>query len=110
MSELIWISDWQIQCCGSEFAVGDEVTWPVFAPNANHGDTGVPGVTGHYDSHEDPPLPMVTGVVRRIRALSRRGETGTPMLDEVTGIEKWHGIRDAEHTFRGWLVDLEVTP
>lgn len=133
MTELVWISDWQIQCCGSECAVGDEVTWPVYPRDTFAGNTWVAlvgeeidaAITGTYDSHEDEPLPMMTGVVRRIRTVTshyaaapppadpreRWPVPGTGVIEDVTAIEKWYGAdfdRDVL-VFSGWLVDLVPT-
>lgn len=131
MNELIWISDWEIQCCGSEFAIGDETVWPVSPMDRSDpywmpilGPELTEALTGSCASHEEEPPPRMSGTVRRIRTVSCRyaplappadqGRSfpvpGTAVIEQIQAIEKWYGTDfDPEVlNFRGWLVDLEV--
>lgn len=125
MTELVYVADWQIQCCGEEFAVGDVVTWPILARDRSDDLWEVDEeITGTYDSHGDEPLPEMTGVVRRIRTMScqyaaapppadpreRVAVAGTAVVEDVMAIEKWYGTGFDPDVlvFCGWLVDLEV--
>ncbi len=29
----VWVDDWQMQCCGAPFSVGDEVSWTLREPD-----------------------------------------------------------------------------
>lgn len=29
----VWVDDWQLQCCGDPFAIGDEVAWSLTTPH-----------------------------------------------------------------------------
>jgi hypothetical protein len=128
VSGLVYVADWEIQCCGEEFAVGDEVAWPV-AP-ADHADPFwepllgprlASALTGSYQAHEEETPPQIRGTVLGIRTVSCRyapvadGDAhlrpvlGTTVLERVEAIEKWYG-GDADPLvlgFSGWLVDLE---
>ena len=42
----VWVEDWQMQCCGTPFSVGDEVALSV-------GSIGVAGISPAFDGHDD---------------------------------------------------------
>jgi len=128
VSELVWVSDWQLQCCGEEFAVGDEVTWTVVTRSRASGswapvlgEEQEAAITLHYERHEDEPLSSVTGVVRRIRMMccrhapspppddprGHRPVPGTGLLEDVSAVERWQEAAAPGMTFTGWLVDLD---
>jgi hypothetical protein len=133
-TELVWISSWEIECCGEESAIDETVTWPVMPRDGGWVDVLgaelATRVTASYEGHEGD-VPGVTGVLRRIRTVTCRygpaprpdaphlnvPVAGTGALDDVRSIEKWHGMRvdttpDTAGEFLafcGWLVDLEVS-
>lgn len=131
MTDLVYISDWQIQCCGEEFAVGDEVAWPIAPVGVTDWESLVgpelaAALTGSYEAHEDEPTSRLTGTVRGIRTVSCRYAPaappedartlcpvpGTTVLGGVEAIEKWYGTDFDPLVLRfcGWLVDLDVSP
>lgn len=113
----IWLSAWQLQCCGDPFSLGSVVSWHVVPPDEEW-LTSVLGpelagtVTGSED-HHGAAAETVTGNVRSIRAVSyelapRPGEDprflhrvpGTTVLTEVE-------TADGEGAdVAGYLVDL----
>lgn len=130
MTELVWVSDWQIQCCGEEFAVGDQVAWPLLP--VNRADTSfapllggelAAGLTHSYEGHEEPEVPDVRGRVRGIRTVSCRYAPlpppadqrelhvvpGTAVMEQVQAIDAWYDTGpDADLRFTGWLVDVDL--
>ena len=81
MRARVYISDWQIQCCGGEFAVGGEISWPV-APVVRSDSYWQPllgpelaaELTGHYQAHEDEMPPYGLLPLER----SRSGSAAVP--------------------------------
>ena len=129
MSDLVWISDWQIQCCGEEFAVGDQVTWPVLPATAAgpvfDGTEFASALVGRYEAHEDESPPLVSGTVRAIRTVGCRYAPGRPedrsdlspvpgttVVEPVEAIERWYGTAfdPLVLMFCGWLVELDDLP
>ncbi|MGW7524010.1 DUF6578 domain-containing protein [Streptomyces sp. NPDC054783] len=56
----VFYEDWQMECCGTPFAVGDEVSWPLVAYDAEgvregHGY----GAGAWVENHGDPDRPAV---------------------------------------------------
>lgn len=131
MTELVWVSDWQIQCCGEEFAVGDQVAWPLLPVNRADtyfapllGGELAAGLTHSYEGHEEPEVPDVSGTVLGIRTVACRMAPLPPPADQrelhvvagsgrlqwIDAIDQWldlHGDPSGLH-FAGWLVDLDL--
>ena len=65
------MEDWQHECCGDPFAIGDEVSWTVYEDE-----------TGEWrEDHHDgaPPASIaVTGTVRRIQVVEQDFEEFEP--------------------------------
>ena len=129
MRALVWISDWQIQCCGEEFAVGDEVTWPVVpaAPASGlfAGTELASSLIATYEAHGDEPMSRASGTVREIRTVGCRYAPGPPadrsdlspvpgttVMEPVEAIETWRGTAFDPLVLRhcGWLVELDPSP
>lgn len=101
MEGTVWVSEWQLRCCGDPFEVGARVRWHVVPPDtawlsdllgAETAATVV-GVEEHHDRLADAtPL---DGRVRSIRAVTR---------DAVTEVAN----SDDDGPVLGFLV--EVTP
>jgi len=75
VDELIWIDDWQMQCCGEAFEIGSQVSWTVGDPVSEGligalGPDVASGLTGAEDHHAADPgaLRRVAGKVTSIRA------------------------------------------
>lgn len=132
MSELVYVSDWEIQCCGEDFAVGDHVEWPVLPVDRADpfwepllGPDLTARLWGTYEGHEEERPPGVTGTVRGIRTVVCRMAPlpppadqrelhvvpGTGRFESIDAIDTWldlHGDPSGLH-FTGWLVDLDVS-
>jgi hypothetical protein len=127
----VYVADWQIQCCGKEFAVGDDVMWPVLPTDRADpfwepllGPDLTARLWGSYEAHEEEEPTQVSGTVRGIRTIGCRmaprpeaadpktlhAVPGTLRLEPVDAVEKWYDL-DGDSSglhFRGWLVDLDV--
>ncbi|NUP17412.1 MAG: hypothetical protein HOZ81_15165 [Streptomyces sp.] len=125
----VFYESWQMECCGTPFRVGDEVSWPLQLRDADDvcgggwpdrltesagRSQGRPGLhTAEF--HGDPELPGTRGRVRAIQvvapvwaemapgALTRVPVPGERSLRSVRECPKWFADADA-----GALVTLEV--
>jgi hypothetical protein len=68
----VWVDDWQQQCCGDDYSIGDEVAWTLI-----EADDGVEAVLGDafpdwtVEVRPDPVGPAATGEQERV--VLRRG-------------------------------------
>ncbi len=74
MTETIWIADWELQCCGGDFAVGDDVRWRLSPAGDQEWLTQLFGVNARpvtllYDHHSSDDVPEVDVTVARIEAV-----------------------------------------
>ncbi|WP_158610889.1 DUF6578 domain-containing protein [Micromonospora endolithica] len=108
----VWVDDWQMQCCGEPFAVGDRVSWRLRDldpewPGLVLGSDLTAGVDQAEEHHgrvsED--LSPVTGIVASIHAVHCRY---APLSDErpthrhpVPGSGAMTSVRSAD----GWTPD-----
>ncbi|MFF1697122.1 DUF6578 domain-containing protein [Streptomyces sp. NPDC058257] len=88
----VMYEDWQMECCGTPFSVGDEVTWQLGGGPSpysveRHGDDG----------------PRTTGRVRSIQLVTQGFElrAGADTFEPVAG-ERW--LRPVEKCPK-WFVD-----
>ena len=123
----VWMDDWQMQCCGEPFTVGDEVGWTLRDPDTEWLElvlgselaNAVDSAEEHHGGIEEGVTPTV-GIVTSIHAVRCRyaplpdeAEThlapvaGSGTLDAVRSADGWtpdrRGLR-----FAGYLVQLEV--
>jgi hypothetical protein len=108
MAGTVWVSEWQLRCCGDQFDVGAWVQWHVRPP-----DTAwltdllgvelaatVVGMEEHHDRLEDAT--ELSGRVRSIHAVTREPDhqvTGSAVLTEVA-------TSDDDGPVAGYLVEL----
>lgn len=133
-----WYEDWQMECCGTPFSVGDEISWKLETMDGDHVARGgwqdeqrTYGALSWVENHGGPPQPT-KGLVRAIDLVSRvytrraAGELepvpGTRTLEPRDNCPKWFGpeepcagtgTREGAHDRRhrrieGVLVTLEV--
>jgi len=124
---LVWVDDWQQQCCGEPFAIGSTVDWMLsvdFSPDwmADVLGPSVGAEVTHVEDHHGlapEGTPVTHGAVTRIRAASCRyapdnsdpeGRTyaavrGTGRLDELQEADPWFEP-PAPLEFKGFVVDL----
>lgn len=124
---VVWVSSWQMECCGDPFAVGDNVTWHLDdEPDPEWYEaalgTEVAQRITHAEEHhsDDEEFPQVTGrVISITRAWCDYGPTAADdrVLYPIPGsavfesVDRYDGSeRDAhpELTFNGWVVELEL--
>ena len=74
----VWYEEWQMACCGNDFALGGRVVWPVTRPSDFESGFSAPGMereTGTidylYDMHFDrwEEIYTLTGVIQRIQGV-----------------------------------------
>jgi hypothetical protein len=121
----VWVSAWQMQCCGEPFRLGSPVTWTVRDADAEWlaavlGDEASKAVDAAEDHHSDADAGSepVTGTVSRITAVHCRYTPrpgGDPRsLYPVPGSAVFADVRSAdghvadrgEEVFLGYLVKL----
>ena len=123
---VVWVDDWQMQCCGEPFGVGSEVAWTVSEADGDWLDRMLgPDARSRVDAAEDhhgqlpAGTPRTRGTVIGIRAVHCRyaAEPGgderalypVPGSGVVSDIESADGWTPdlAEARFVGYLVELE---
>ena len=129
---LIWVADWELQCCGKPFAVGDTVTWAttpadgssdwlavLVGPDLAH---EISYLNTRHGPHPSEGSASIRGEVVGIRAAFVMHEADPPdskMLHPVPGSEHLHDVFRADgwepdigtRRFRGYVVRLsESTP
>lgn len=121
MTWRVWVDDWQMQCCGTEFGVGSTVEWAVRGPDRDWLDTAVgprlAATVTHAEEHHGGDTPeTVAGVVTAIKAVYHRLAPSpdsrmlvpvpdTAVLVPVERADGWEPARDGL-TFRGYLADV----
>jgi hypothetical protein len=125
MEMTVWVDDWQMQCCGTPFSVGDEVSWNVkevdvdwfsnlFGPEAG---IDVDGAEEHHTAGLELGA-ATTGKVTGINAVHCRYAPseddrtlspvqGSAVLAPITSADGWNAAK-GEHRFVGYLVRLTV--
>ena len=122
----VFVSDWQYECCGDPFAVGDEVTWTVEPTPPGDETLRAAGVEAYEDHHEmaESPTREVSGTVRGIAILARQfREDAEGVWRPVKGRFRLHEIdrspragfvyelTDSERWKQtGMVVDLDLAP
>jgi hypothetical protein len=123
----IWISGWEMECCGEPFAVGSTVSWNVVTPSDVRRFTAVLGyatasaieaVESHHGLDDREEQGTVEGVVRSIDAVFCRNEerAASETLYPVEGSAVRVSLSSAPRTeaapqrldFVGYLVHLDV--
>jgi hypothetical protein len=124
-TELIWVADWEMQCCGEPFAVGAQVTWRLspcgnglLAPFLGEGAAQPAWYYDHHDDERSAAPAAQRGTVRTIRSVwcahRRRGNVLVPVTgsaelrptDHATGWED--DQTDDGLQFVGYLVELDL--
>ena len=106
----IYISDWQMQCCGTPFKIGDAVGWLVCKYEDDWQDKALHGAEYYYEHHSADwnKLYMATGIVDTIIARYCRYES-LPNPNMKQGsirypvYQKSVGITEAD----GWEADID---
>jgi len=123
---VVWVDDWQMQCCGEPFRIGSEVAWTVSeADGAWLAGMLGPDAQGTVDAAEDhhgllpAETPPTRGTVARIRAVHcrfapRHGADsrtlfpvpGSGVVSDIDLADGWTPDQ-GDARFVGYLVELE---
>ncbi len=123
MAGVVWIADWELQCCGEPFAVGDVVSWRIRAEPSLHWpsprDAEVVGaVAWAYDHHSDEVETPTSVAVRAINAVYQRFEAhngtlvplpGSTVLQPRTRADG-REQDDGPLRFIGYTAEVELSP
>ena len=74
MSECkVFYEEWQYDCCGKAFKVGDIIQWPVLQIIKKHPDLDISGLKYYYDGHNSywQMLSILSGKVKEIQAMGK---------------------------------------
>ncbi|MFL6072378.1 MAG: DUF6578 domain-containing protein [Mycobacteriales bacterium] len=123
---IVWVDDWQLQCCGTPFGRGDRVTWRVqLADTEWLGEVFGPRLPDpplyaeeHHGGASGRERTTAAGTVRSIDAVSCRfapREAGglsypvydSAVLEPVAEADGWHRAAPPLK-FAGYLVTLEA--
>ena len=123
---VVWVSSWQMECCGDPFAVGDRVEWTAEETDdewfaAALGPEMAGRITHSEEHHDDgrEGLLHISGVVVSIaQAWCAYGPQGpdSRVRYPITGTAKFVDVRDdtipdgrafPDLHFNGWVVELE---
>lgn len=129
----VFVANWQMQCCGTPFAVGSDVSWFCIEPDGDWlpdalGTELAATVTDVYEHHgaeAGRESWTLEGAVRSIDAVSCRyarrepdpraplypvrGTTASRPLSSADGWEGDHDEPDDVLSFLGYVVDVEPT-
>ncbi|MBE1564789.1 DUF6578 domain-containing protein [Nonomuraea africana] len=124
MDLVVWVDDWQMQCCGDPFGVGSRVSWKLGEPDRDWlatvlGDVRVDKAEDHHLVPADTPV--TEAVVTAISAVHcayapKPGATsptmyaveGSAVLSPVESAERWtKNLGDRK--FVGYLVHLRTS-
>lgn len=88
---IVLYEDWQMQCCGVPFKIGDTVRWLVLKSDLNNIPVDVGTINYYYEAHSSDykHLLMLTGVIIEIRALHYKYEespNNPKMMIPVSGL------------------------
>ncbi|WP_203827784.1 DUF6578 domain-containing protein [Actinoplanes palleronii] len=120
MQLYVWMASWQMECCGTPFREGSEVSWRLGHPNlAELGwiDTVLhDGIAATIDAvedhHGDASAPLTAGTVTSIATLHSRSApepvAGSGLMASVVTAEKWNDDVEGRH-ISGFLIRI-LTP
>lgn len=126
----VFYDDWQMQCCGDPFTIGDRVEWLVCLPTGLKTSVDVGRIDYCYEAHgSETTMFRLNGYVVKITGLyekfvpSYKLPSGIQMFEGVDGelrelgsvsprSEFLHsavgwGRRDDEHEISGYIIELE---
>jgi hypothetical protein len=127
----VWISDWQWECCGEPFSVGDSIEWGLL-PETSDGRASLTGplgvdvadaITHFYEAHpdeDDEQQPIATpGRIESVEAVywqyaSRPGSDsrtrypveGSGVTEPRSKVDGWESERPDRREFVGYIVSL----
>jgi hypothetical protein len=128
MLAVVWVSSWQMECCGEPFAVGDRVEWELDEqPDVDWMEAalgaGLAARVTHAEDHHpqaDDGFPPRAGRVMGIkrawgayapRVPGDRTRYPVPGSEELLNVTRSDGSEQhafSALTFNGWVVELEL--
>lgn len=119
MQLYVWMASWQMECCGTPFREGAEVSWRLRQPDSAelawldtvlHDGVAVT-VNAVEDHHGDSSAPLTAGIVASITTLHCRFDpkpvAGSGLVTSVVTAEKWNDDLDDRH-FAGFLIRVRA--
>jgi hypothetical protein len=115
----VWMASWQMECCGTPFQEGAEVSWRLRSPNSTElawldavlHDGVAATIDAVEDHHGDSSAPRTSGTVSSIATLHCRFApepvAGSGLVTSVVTAEKWNDDAD-DRPFTGFLVRLST--
>ena len=118
METAIWIEDWQMQCCGTSFQIGDTVKWTILKWEFEKPIVDVGEIDFLYENHAESNdnLFEIEGVVTQILAIHYVYELNTKTRAHIpiSGItvpvneaDGWNEDINDEMEFAAYCVKLE---
>ena len=113
----VWMAGWQMECCGSPFGKGAEVSWRLRRPNCTEltwldavlHDGVAATIDAVEDHHGDPSAPRTSGAVVSIATVHCRFApepvAGSGLLRSVDMAEQWNSDQD-DRRFAGFLIQV----
>lgn len=122
---IVWISSWEMECCGEPFAVGDIVSLHLDdKPDARWYESALGSDVAqritHAEGHHEEEYPEYSGRVLGIeRAWCAYGPSGTDDRDHypIPGTARFETVEridgperqaDPDVIFNGWVVELDL--
>lgn len=119
MQLCVWMASWQMECCGTSFQEGAEVSWRLRHPNSAElawlhtvlHDGVAATVDAIEDHHGDPDAPLTEGTVTLIATLHCRFEpepvARSGLVTSVVTAERWNDNLEDRH-FAGFLIRIRT--
>jgi len=112
---VIGVSDWEMQCCGDPFEVGDSVSWTISELKSVFPEVMPKDVDYYYDNHYSGDIIyIVNGIVTKIEAVYVLYEpVENRNVPVATRVELFEGKADGwtqhkdEYKFWAYLAHLE---
>lgn len=115
---IVLYDDWQMQCCGTPFKVGDTVRWLVLKMDSDNIPVNVGAIDYYYEAHDSDykTLFMLNGVVSEIRSLHYKYEespnnpnVNIPVLGLTVNVDSADGWNEPLEglPFSAYIVKLE---
>ncbi|MCL1858970.1 MAG: hypothetical protein FWF92_07015 [Oscillospiraceae bacterium] len=116
---MVWVENWEMQCCGTPFKNGDCVKWEIAKCKDNFSKINEIKSDYYYDRHRtSAKLYEISGIVSNIQIVytsfrleyDGKKKIYTPISDKLVNLDGkadgWHKNLD-EYKFCGYLVQLD---
>ncbi|GAB6897065.1 DUF6578 domain-containing protein [Kineosporia succinea] len=125
MRTYVWMSGWQLECCGSSFGVGESVQWPVGLEEPSGTEELLEVLDGDWarrvqyreDHHQVWASGVLTGTVASIdgvtcstKLVEEIAKVRVPGSGRVLGVpdlEAAYPVASDQRTLVGWVIGVE---